>query len=852
MPDLPNADRPARRRSLELRTAACLIAALALACVQTDREAGDESGGTTMLASFGQDRTDGPPGMVVQFSDTSSGVVTSHEWDFGDSGTSTAQNPTHPFANIGTYTVSLTVSGPDGTSTVQKNQLIGVHPAVSADFDCTLSTVTVSCTDKSENATHWEWRFGDGKTSSVRNPTHSYTANGSFDIVLVASGPGGSASASMTVDVVFPPVVASFSCDVSAGFAPLTVTCTDESEYATSWDWDFGDGATSTEPNPAHQFTTDGPFDILLTATGPSGSDTHSTAIKVGVLEIFADVTAGTAPLEVNFMALTKDVPTNLLAWSADGEHLGLGFALKHVFYKTGTYTVELLAGNLMPAIIATTQVVIDVGYAEASADFFPSPADGPGPLQVQMIDTSPGAVEKWEWNFGDEKRCVFPAPPPGEPNPPDTCDSSSPFHVYETLRSYDVTLTVTGPDENGDLITSTSDPEQVLVYILDASFEEQTTGQPISGAWESLRPKTPTEEAEHLALSATQGSDTGFPSDGQKWAVLDGLGTDGSPVVADVENGIRQDFICPPGRPVLEFDYALLYSEPPAGPSSDGTRSRVRYDTTKVEIPSSWADVATPYAGRSTRYPTRDGGMVRATPIQTASINLDQHCGDPAELKHLTLTIRTGNGEDDRRSPRTYVDNVRFVEPVDMNLFPVDFSLDTDPVVAGEVATFVDESCPAPAAGTCLVPSSWRWDFGTHGAVSPPSATGSADQEPTYVFAEPGTFEVRLEAHLADAAGTASKNVEILERPSARFGILGGPHVAPASIEFDNLSTWDPRDPIESWSWDFGGWGSSDQKVQMDPGAVLFPQTGEFLVTLTIRTMSGVSSSFDMSVVVE
>ena len=69
----------------------------------------------------------------------------------------------------------------------------------------------------------------------------------------------GGTGPSTTVDVVFPPVVADFSCDPSVGFAPLTITCTDSSEYATSRSWDFGDGATSTETNPTERAPAAGP-----------------------------------------------------------------------------------------------------------------------------------------------------------------------------------------------------------------------------------------------------------------------------------------------------------------------------------------------------------------------------------------------------------------------------------------------------------------------------------------------------------------------------------------------------------------------------------------------------------------
>jgi PKD repeat protein len=78
------------------------------------------------VADFSATSTDGANPLTVDFMDASSGSITTWAWDFGDGGTSTAQHPSHHYAQVGTYTVSLTVSGPGGSDTQIKTDYIAV------------------------------------------------------------------------------------------------------------------------------------------------------------------------------------------------------------------------------------------------------------------------------------------------------------------------------------------------------------------------------------------------------------------------------------------------------------------------------------------------------------------------------------------------------------------------------------------------------------------------------------------------------------------------------------------------------------------------------------------------------
>ena len=149
------------------------------------------------VAGFSGTPTSGVKPLIVQFTDSSTGVITEWSWEFGDAGLSEAQNPSHMFVNAGLYTVTLTVTGPGGTDTEIKAGYITVNelPPV-ADFTANrtngIKPFTVEFTDNSENpVTSWSWDFGDGGTSAEQNPYHTYASIGTYTVSLTVTGPGG-------------------------------------------------------------------------------------------------------------------------------------------------------------------------------------------------------------------------------------------------------------------------------------------------------------------------------------------------------------------------------------------------------------------------------------------------------------------------------------------------------------------------------------------------------------------------------------------------------------------------------------------------------------------------------------
>lgn len=760
--------------------AALVVSALALglsACQSKNDLEPSAAGTGRPAAAFAQDRTSGVPGLEVQFSDGSSGEITDWTWDFGAAGTSNAPSPRIRFDEAGVYTVSLTVSGPGGSSTATKAALIAVDEPATAGFDCL--------------------------------PT--------------------------------------------AGFAPLTVLCTDASVGATRYAWDFGDGGSSTEASPVHVFDDPGRFTITQTASSAGGSETATATVDVYPISIAASPASGTlgAPATVTLRAEVGGL-RGIAIWSVDGQVIGSSTTEIYTFRTPGTHRVTLVFGDTGAGLVGQTEIDYVVGYGPPTADFEPTPAEGPGPMTVAFQDLSSGTLTRWDWDFGDGSRCTFPAPVPAGSVP--ACNAASPTHLYAEIGSYDVRLSVTGPGATtgSPAVTSTkTTPDAVRVLILDAGFEAQAANVQIGGAWIHLRPQDELTAATHLALSRTAGgADLAMPTEGNKWAVLDGLGTNGGTPVAGIENGIAQTFLRPVSKTVLEFDYALLFAEPPAGSVRDAVTATVTdVDSgVTVEMPSARTDSGAAYQGTSTRFPTRDGSAMRATPTFTAAIDLAAAFPSSTPDSRFTLTIRVANAVNEFRSPRAYVDQIRFSAPAAPQT--AGFAAPGDPIVAGHDVVFTDESCLAPGTTGCEPPTSWRWDFGTSRLATPPASSGSRLQSPTYRFPSPGVYDVRLRVARADQESVASLTVTVVGGPVAAFQTVeSAPFTAPATLHFQDTSTFDPGDPIVAWSWDFGGFGSS---TLQNPGAVTIGQAGSWTVRLRITTQSGQTSLAESVLTVE
>jgi len=152
-----------------------------------------------LAADFRFSPRQGVAPLVVQFEDTSTGSPSAWLWDFGDGGTSTEQNPEHVYFDPlpEGYTVTLQITGPQGTANKTSPDRVIVKEKLDADFQYGepkgLAPLTIAFTDTSKGTgiTQWLWDFGDGQTSAEPNPTHTYTEQGLYDVSLTITNMDG-------------------------------------------------------------------------------------------------------------------------------------------------------------------------------------------------------------------------------------------------------------------------------------------------------------------------------------------------------------------------------------------------------------------------------------------------------------------------------------------------------------------------------------------------------------------------------------------------------------------------------------------------------------------------------------
>lgn len=132
---------------------------------------------------------------------STSGTLSSWNWDFGDGSNSTVQNPTHLYASGGTYSVTLIDANSAGCKdTMQKSITIYTAPIASFTAGASCVNTPITFNNTSTGATSFAWDFGTiGASSTQQNPTYTYTTPGSFTVSLVEASAAGCTDTSIQI-----------------------------------------------------------------------------------------------------------------------------------------------------------------------------------------------------------------------------------------------------------------------------------------------------------------------------------------------------------------------------------------------------------------------------------------------------------------------------------------------------------------------------------------------------------------------------------------------------------------------------------------------------------------------------
>ena len=331
-------------------------------------------------------------------------------WDFGDSTTSTAANPIHTYATAGNYTVSLTVTNAMGCSdTVKKTAFIQIEkPQVLLNglprSGCAPITIQPTTTILSNHVINgYQWHFGDGTTSTSATPTHTYNSTGIYTVTLVyttTSGCTDSVVMAGAVKVGTKPH-ALFAVNPTNVCAYYPITFTDNSTgTANEWFWQFGDGGTSSQQNPVHQYSDTGYFNVQLIVYNNSCPDTLRILNAVHIKPPIANfVVSGNCTNKYTKTFSDYSIGATSWYWSFGDGTTSTQQNPVHTYAAKGAYRVVLSVSNdTCQHSAAMTVMVVDEKAAFTGDSLLCRNATA----SFHATGINPAYVTSWRWSFGD------------------------------------------------------------------------------------------------------------------------------------------------------------------------------------------------------------------------------------------------------------------------------------------------------------------------------------------------------------------------------------------------------------------------------------------------------------------
>ncbi|UTW61223.1 PKD domain-containing protein [bacterium SCSIO 12741] len=418
--------------------------------------------GDPPVAAFTVDNDTICAGERIRFFNNTTGGANISYWNFGDGvwRQRNMNNQNRRFYTPGDYTVYLAVENSGGTVSCVDTVSYDIHvlPGPTADFSLNpvsaCDSLTVTITENSTAAAAWAWDFDDGTTSNANNPPpHKYDSVATYNISLTVTHANGCTDNTQnSVTVYGSPVVAFTPHNVCEG---VLATFTDQStsppgDPLVSWNWNFGDGQTSTAQNPSHRYDTAKSYTLVLTVATANCTTTDSFPLVVEpkpTAGFTMSDTANCSPFPVVF-SNTSVLSTTYLWDFGDGDTSTLT-SPTHVFTNsTGNnqkFEITLIASTTFGCkdTIADSVEVFHVPNSSFTSNAVPKC----GPNLVNFTNTSTGGTS-YKWLFGDG----------------DTSIATNPSHLYQNktlfIEIYTARLVVY--QSNGCTDTSS---QSIVVY---------------------------------------------------------------------------------------------------------------------------------------------------------------------------------------------------------------------------------------------------------------------------------------------------------------------------------------------------------------------------------------------------
>jgi PKD repeat protein len=777
----------------------------------------------------------------VEMNNLSTSNAISYTWQFpgASPSSSTQKNPTVVYNTPGNYTVTLTAFNAAGSAVLSKTAYINAGgPPTNGNFNFAANGLTVNFTATGNNVTEYFWDFGDGNTSNLSNPVHTYSVGGNYEVILTLSNNCGDAQRVRTV-VLQPPPVAGFTAQNTTGCAPLTVNFTNTSTgNANSYLWQLPGGtpSTSTLANPTVVYNAPGTYNVTLTATNAGGSNTETQAQFVSVNSgPTAAFTAQTNGLSVNF----TNNSTNATAYSWNfGNNTSSNNLNPVATYSTaGTYTVTLTASSACGMQTATQTVQI---VQAPTANFSVSTTTGCGPLTVQFNNTSTGSPTAFNWQF------------PG--GTPATSTLPNPMVVYSNPGTYTVSLTASNTAGSGVL------NQQALIVVNglpNPAFGATVNGNNVVLSNNSTNALSYSWAASNGTSSSMVAPTLNFPTDGNYTVTLTATNACGTasvtqnitianPPIAGFNVGTNTVGCAP-----FTVSYQQMASANTTGfnwsfPGGTPTTSTLPNPTVVYNLPGTYsaALTVTNATGSST---SAQNNLIQVGALPTANF-LYQSSGTSVTFTNSSLDAAQfnwnfGNGSTSTQANPTHnfgQDGTYTVTLTATNGCGSSSATQTVTIVTPPTANFTANNTLGCAPLTVNFNNTSSSNATQFNWTFPGGSPGSSTLlNPVVTYAAAGTYPVTLQVTNATGVSTVSQLdfVVVKTVPQPAFTVVQSNGV----VSLANTST-----EANSYLWNFGDGGSS---TQVNP-THLYTTPGTYTIALTAFNSCGSSTASQLVIV--
>jgi len=765
------------------------------------------------VASFTESATTVYRGEVIRFNASASydpdGSIVSYFWNFGDGTNATGIVVDHAYTDIGTYTVTLTITDDDGsTGTATAIKTVLNRPPV-ASFTESATTVFTGeviyfnasgSYDSDGTIVSYFWAFGDGTNATGVVVSHAYSENGSYTVTLtVTDNDGGTGTTTAVKTVLNRLPVASFTESATTVYTGEVIRFNASASYDSdgsivSYVWTFDDGTNATGVVVDHAYSDDGVYTVTLTVTDDDGGTATATATKTVLnrapIASFTESATTVYTGEVIYFnaSASYDLDGSIVSyfWDfGDGSNT-TGVVVSHAYADNGTYVVTLIVTDDDGATgsSGSTKTVLNRPPVAVFSESAEAVYTGePITFNASESYDPDGVIISYFWDFGDGTNAT----------------GVIVEHAYSNNGVYTVTLTVI--DNDGATATASA-VKTVGNRLPVASFTESA-----STAF--------TNEIIYFNASTSYDSDGFIVS--YFWAFGDDTNATGVTAShAYVDDGV--------------YTVTLTVTD------DDGAKATATSTKTILNRPpvASFTESASTvltgeiiYFNASGSYDP-DGSIVSyfwtfGDGTNTTGVAVSHSYADNSTYT-VTLTVTDNDGASATATATKTV----------LNRPPVaSFTESAETVYTGETISF-NASNSYDLDGTIV---SYMWDFGDG------NTTTLATPTITHSYAENGTYTVTLT--VTDNDGTtasASSTKTVLNRvPVASFSYSPSIPYTGQSVTFNATASYDSDGSIVSYMWDFG-----DGNITTVANAIIthtYVDNGTFTVSLTVTDNDGAAN---------